>query len=165
MVKHTLKILRCLHHKMFKVYLTILQHYAWKGWWVKNWLEIESTRRVHYMNHNSKYFITCRNTLVSNLFMQQVFPQFSRVSRRNSGKLRENIKKILEKRWFCNKVVHLHPANTSRSNQRWNDVDRCWTLVFGWKRKLSQRMFIDIVWILKWSCLLYVNIRHLWFFQ
>ena len=31
MAKHTLKILRCSHHKIFKVCLAILQHYAWKG--------------------------------------------------------------------------------------------------------------------------------------
>ena len=31
MVKHTLKILRCSHCKIFKLCLTILQHYAWKG--------------------------------------------------------------------------------------------------------------------------------------
>ena len=32
MTKHTLKILGCEHRKIFKVCLTILQHYAWKGW-------------------------------------------------------------------------------------------------------------------------------------
>ena len=31
MAKHTLKILRCSHRKIFKVCLAILQHYAWKG--------------------------------------------------------------------------------------------------------------------------------------
>ena len=31
MAKHTLKILRCQHRKIFKVCLAILQHYARKG--------------------------------------------------------------------------------------------------------------------------------------
>ena len=31
MTKHALKILRCLYHKIFKVSLTIFQHYAWKS--------------------------------------------------------------------------------------------------------------------------------------
>ena len=31
MAKHTLKILRCEHRKIFKVYLPIFQHYAIKG--------------------------------------------------------------------------------------------------------------------------------------
>ena len=31
MAKYTLKISRCSHRKIFKVCLTILQHYAWKG--------------------------------------------------------------------------------------------------------------------------------------
>ena len=30
MTKHTLKILRCEHRKIFKVYLAIFQHYEWK---------------------------------------------------------------------------------------------------------------------------------------
>ena len=32
MAKYTLKILRCSHRKIFKVFLAILQHYAWKGY-------------------------------------------------------------------------------------------------------------------------------------
>ena len=32
MVKHTFKILRCSHRKIFKVCLTILQHYEKKGY-------------------------------------------------------------------------------------------------------------------------------------
>ena len=31
MVKQTLKIFSCEHHKMFKVFLTICQIYLWKG--------------------------------------------------------------------------------------------------------------------------------------
>ena len=31
MANHTLKILRYEHRKIFKVWLAILQHYAWKG--------------------------------------------------------------------------------------------------------------------------------------
>ena len=31
MAKHTLKILRCEHRKIFQVCLAILQRYAWKG--------------------------------------------------------------------------------------------------------------------------------------
>ena len=31
MAKHTLKILRCSHRKIFKVCLAILQHDVWKG--------------------------------------------------------------------------------------------------------------------------------------
>ena len=31
MAKYTLKILQCSHHKIFKVCLAILQHYAWKS--------------------------------------------------------------------------------------------------------------------------------------
>ena len=31
MAKHTLKILRYKHRKIFKACLAILQHYAWKG--------------------------------------------------------------------------------------------------------------------------------------
>ena len=30
MAKHTLKILQCEHHKILKVYLAIIKHYAWK---------------------------------------------------------------------------------------------------------------------------------------
>ena len=32
MVKHTLKILRSEHRKIFEVRLSIFQHYLWKGW-------------------------------------------------------------------------------------------------------------------------------------
>ena len=31
MANHTLKILQYEHRKIFKVWLAILQHYAWKG--------------------------------------------------------------------------------------------------------------------------------------
>ena len=32
MVKHTLKILRCLHHQIIKVFLALFQHYAQESW-------------------------------------------------------------------------------------------------------------------------------------
>ena len=43
-------------------------------------------------------------------------------------------------------IIQNFPANTSSLNQRWNVDRQCSsTLIFGWKWKLSWRIFIDVV--------------------
>ena len=50
MAKHTLNVLWWLHHKIFKVYLVIFQHHAWKSYYV----ELPYTNFYHQGHKKSK---------------------------------------------------------------------------------------------------------------
>ena len=59
MAKHTLKILRCLRRKIFKVCLAILQHYALKGLThdISN-LDVLIQKKMLFWEHENMFMIS-----------------------------------------------------------------------------------------------------------